>query len=190
MGGESGVRSIPTMTMPCDPSVAFSDGDIIIADTGGPTGDAQVSNAATGAIIGVAMCKGFTANATINRDGNVAVGGAAPGATLTGDLINVALALPGQAFQGNFIASAVPADKTGVYATDLRIAAGQDVDESSDGYACVSGATANPVCWVQEYVTPQYDIVLSKWKYGREAGVGVTNPRVVFRFIAAGTVFA
>jgi len=180
-GGAGGTVAADVMTIPCDPSVAFDAGDLIVVD--GTTKDAQIvaSNnivLATNFILGVAATKagGFTANATIDRNG-----------TIGADLINLWPAWPGRRWTGTIIDGT--SDQDGVYAEDIRTKYG--TLDSADGYACINKAdTVAPVAFTLEYVTPQYDSqVNSKWNYGREAGVVIKNPRVTFVFVAAATVF-
>lgn len=176
-GTDSG--SNPMVTIPAEASTAFQKGDVVIID--GTSKDADVDNTPTGgAIFGIVSdsATGFTSPATINRDGNRA----------DGDIVNVWLAAAMARFQGNIVPAAT-GDYTGVYATSLR-ADMAIVEETAtgDGFAALDeGGTG--VAYTLEYVSPQYDTVNSVWSYGREAGVGLLNPRVVFTFHNDATVF-
>lgn len=184
-GGAGGTQAADIMTIPCESGGStFGPGDIIVVDA--TDKDAEVNNnpaQGTNYIFGVAALKeAFTANSTIDRDGelgNIAESG--------GDLIQVFPAWPGRRFQGNIIDGAN--DQDGVYAEDIRTAYG--TLESDQGYACINKAdVTNEVVFTLEYVTPQYDSqVNNKWNYGREAGVVIKNPRVTFVFLVNATVF-
>lgn len=189
--GARGVAAVPMATIPCDPGIAFLQGDIIVIDA--TTRDADLSAtpvAAAGTVFGVALTRSFTANATINRDGNVTQAGT-PGATRNGDLINIALATADSRFAGNLVGAAGTADYTGVYATSLRLKLGLiRTDAPSNTVMAIDSASGGvDVVFPLEYVTPQFDTVGLDWQYGRTAGVGITNPRVLFMFLYNATVF-
>lgn len=173
--GARGTGAVEMATIPCLASVAFSPGDIVIID--GTTKDATVLNTPTGAIFGVAMCKEFTSAATIDRDGQI-----------NEDTVNVALAVAGARFTGN-VQLNTTTDLVGVYATCLRVVCDIVVSDTS-GYAALStDATGTEVVFTQEFTSPQYDNVAAVWRYGRTAGVGVTNARVIFSFLHDATVW-
>jgi hypothetical protein len=174
------MAAVPQTVVPMKASEALVAGDIIIMTAG----YAEDSNSATSGIFGVAMLptSHVTAAATINDDQTPG-----PDTAGTWHTLNVALAWPNQKFAGNVI-DAATADHTGVYADDNFKAL--EVAPSSDNFACVEDAVANPVVYGLGYVTPQWDIANSAWKYGRLAGVGITNPRIQFVFLATTTVFS
>ncbi len=181
-----GPRAPQHTVIPIDPSNVIQDGDVIVCD--GTTGDAVANNAPTVNILGVARIKGSqTAAATINREA-----GTGPDVNGVEHVVNIALALPGTMFQAN-IMDASATDHTGVYQDDIRALVGHELGESTQGHACVENdANTNVVVYVLSYVTPQFDIVASPnlWRYGRLAGVGMTNPRANIFFLADATSFS
>ena len=68
-GGMGGTVAADAMTIPSDPSNVWQEGDIVQID--GTTRDALMDNTAPAinTIFGVAATKAFTANATIDRNG-------------------------------------------------------------------------------------------------------------------------
>lgn len=169
--------------IPMDPGQPFENGDIITIDSG--TRDANVDNeaAAAGRVFGIAKVKAVTANASIDRD-------AQPGIDVAGtaSALNVMLALPGTVFQGNIIDTGIN-DHTGVYLNDIRL--GLETLESTEGFACIEDAVAAVQVFTLAYVSPMWDTLATvpQWNHGREAGVGVENPRVQFIFVVDNTVF-
>ena len=195
VGGSGSGKAATQMVCPVDPSVEIQNGDILVPDEAGPTGDMQVENDAAIGIFGIAMVRdnaAVTAAATIDRNGsNIPTTAEVAGVIHT---VNVALAMPGQRFAGTLIANGV-GDHTGVYVTDIRDPVGHNVEESTDGYACIElAADSGPCAFIMEYVSPQTDTTgligaVGEQRLGREAGVGLLNPRVIFIFPTAYTVF-
>ncbi len=172
-------RASALTVVPMNASEAVQNGDVLVAD--GTTKDLAVSNTATGAIIGVAV-GGGTSVATVDRD-------AQPGADLSGNehVLNIALALPGTVFAGNMVENGTPNDHTGVYADDLRRTC--DIEESTQGFACLADLTASVVAVTLAYVSPQMLASTSTWQHGRSAGVNILNPRMEFAFLTGDTIF-
>ena len=182
VGGAGGTLAADIMTIPSDPSQVWKDGDIVTID--GTTKDAVMDNSdpAANLVFGVFAGKAFTANATIDRDGEVGE-----------DLVQVYPAWPGRRFAANLTTNETT-DETGVYQSNLRVAAGNNIVESdSDTTACVSIETDVPIVYVIEYVSPQsgYNVTnsVATTQFGRSAGVGMRNPRITFMFMVTETVF-
>jgi len=178
--GARGTSSVAMATIPCDPSDAFLPGDILAINAA--TRDVSVAAtpvAAAGTIFGVAMCKSFTSAATIDRNGQV-----------NDDLINVALAVADARFAGNVV-TGTATDETGVYVDNIRVKLGLIRTDAGGGtyFAIEQSSTGVDVVYPLEYVTPQFDTTGQDWQYGREAGVGMLNPRVIFMFLYNATVF-
>ena len=172
---------------PLDPGISAGAGDILVID--GTTADMNVDNTPDGTkIFGVAVLSPkaeVTAAATIDRDRSPG-----PDESDTWHSVNVALALPSQVFAGNIINESA-ADETGVYADNIH--QNFDIAESTDGYACleIDGTPGGICAFSLRYASPQYDNQASTpaFSLGREAGVGVINPRVEFMFLVDATVF-
>jgi hypothetical protein len=176
-----------------DVSETITAGDILtlVAATGdladANTTETSALQGANGRIFGVAVLSPSTnavSAATVDRN----EGATSPGPDASGNWhsVNVALALPGQLFEGNIVAGAN--DETGVYIDNVHETYG--VIESDAGYACIDQAdTTNPVAFTMRYRSPQYDNVNDVWVYGPNAGVGILNPRAEFYFLVSATVF-
>jgi len=187
VGGAGGTLAVDLLTLECEASETFNDGDIIAIDTAGSNGaisPASVTGAsvASNKVFGVANCKTFTSAASIDVDGD-----------LNDDLIQVYPAWPGRRFAGNIMAGA--ADVDGVAGTDLRNQFGILLDATDKNWVIDNTDTTDPVTMVIEYVSPQFETLSTDAnyglpKYGRHAGVGVTNPRVVFMFLNSATYFS
>lgn len=138
-------------------------------------------------IIGIAMLPGV---------GEVSVTGtidplAQPGPNRSGtiDVVNVSLALPGASFHGSIIDGAN--DQVGDADEDLRLLTEIIESPTTDLFACldITSTAGDLVAFPMEYASPQYLGTAGPWQYGRNAGVGITNPRVKFHFVAEATVF-
>lgn len=175
----AGAKSAPLTVIPLDVSETISLGDVLVVVAA--TNDLADSNSASGGIFGIALAAAVTI-ATVDRD-------APPGPDLAGDehVINVALATPGTPFLGNMVENSTPNDHTGVYADDLRRIC--DIEQSTEGFACLADTVAATVAFSMKYASPQYLVSSSVWQHGRSAGVNIINPRVEFVFTAADTVF-
>lgn len=189
--GARGVASVAMATIPCLAATAFKPGDILVIDAG--TRDATLSAspvAAASTIFGVATTRAFTSNATINKDGNVVTGGGAPGAAYGGDCINVALATADARFAGNIV-TGTATDEVGDYVANIRLKLGLIRTDAPSGalMAIEQSSTGVDVVYTLEFTSPQRENTTGVWQYGRNAGVGITNPRVIFMFLYNATVF-
>jgi len=188
VGGPGGTKSADHVVAPLDVSETITAGDILTIVAA--TRDVEDTNTDPGAgsIFGVAVLSADTnavSVAAVDRDERIG-----PDASGDWHAINVALALPGQRFQGNVVAGAAT-DETGVYADNVHIRLGV-VEADTSGYAAIDQAdTTNVAVFTMGYVNPQVDVTDANnaYAFGREAGVGLTNPRVEFYFIAVETVF-
>jgi len=130
-------------------------GDVVIFSSGKV--DEDNSAPAYDTIVGVAVEAQGTANAAIR----------------------ICLALPGVFFEGHVVNGT--SNETGVFADNIGTALG--IVESADGYACLDQAAGDDIAIATRYAKQiatstdptQPDNPLT-------AGVGVTNPRVVFLF--------
>lgn len=191
IGGPGGSRTSAHKVAPLDPSITIQSGDVLVIATA--TNDVEVDNVNPGAatdIYGIfdigPKATEPTAAATIDRD-------LSPGPDVDDvwHSANVILALPGQRFAGNMAETVTPNDHTGVYADDVNIDAA--IRESTEGYAILTeNPGADTVCArTMDYVNPQVDTANADniFSFGREAGVGLTNPRMEFYFLVASTCF-
>ena len=187
-GGDGANKSL---VIPIDTSMTeMRNGDIVVYENS--TGYAKTNNDADGrtaehVIIGVAMLPG-TGEVSVLATPDPEV---QPGLNTAGTIsvLNVALALPGALFAGNTGDNVT--DQVGVVSADLRLLT--NVVESADGYAAcdITSTGGANTCFTLEYTSPQWDSQASPnlWRHGRNAGVGNTNPRVKFVFVAEATVF-
>lgn len=187
-GGYGSANAAYVTVEAVEPGIAFQNGDVLVIDAAS-SNDPEVNNAATGVIFGVALVRDsavVTGKSSIDRDGSNI-----PDDSGEVDTINVALAMPGQRWQGSMIQTG-PADHTGVYADDIHDAFGLLESDATGGlHGCIdfSVTGANAVAYTLGYVTPQTDQSTGNMVYGREAGVGLSNPRVNFVFLVDKTVF-
>ena len=175
LGGSGGVQSHGMLNLPPDPSVEFVAGDVITIDVG--TRDAQVAAIPATGILGVVLLNPgspYTAPATVDRDA---------------DWVTVALAHPNRLFEGSLIDTG-PNDATGVYATDVRVQLPfLNNGVTGETFLCLEQAGATPAVFTWEYRDPHSIGKTEAAGFGREAGVGKTNPRVSFFFLLDATVF-
>ncbi len=103
------------------------------------------------------------------------------------NVVNVSLALPGAMFTANVIEA--DNDQTGDADEDLRLQT--EISESTQGFACVdiTSDAGDLVAFTMQYASPQYLVASTRWQHGRNAGVGIVNPRVQFCFLTEATVF-
>lgn len=173
---------------PLDIDETIQAGDVLVVIAG--TRDLADDNTATAAIYGVAVCSPSTdivSVGTVDRDFSPT--SPTPDAAGNWHSLNVALALPGQLFEGNIIETAT-GDETGVYADNIHVLL--PINPSTDGYACIEANTPGTgVVFTMRYRSPQYDNQAASptWNTGPEAGVGIINPRAEFYFQAIATVF-
>lgn len=181
-GGQSGTSSAAYTVIPCKASTAFTPGDAIVDDGAGA---ATVDNTEPSVIIGFcAMKETFTSPATINVDA-----GTVPDASGNINCVNVALALPGQKFEGTFCDVTNDADHTAA-ATDLLTGYGLN-EHTGTAYLMVDqGEVTAKQVWVESFVSPGFDgLVPTETYYGRQGAIGKENVRVFFYVLADQTVF-
>ena len=188
-GSPSGQGASRSMVIPIDTTeTEMRTGDVLTVVAA--TRHVRELNTADGrtaaqVIIGVAQLPGR---------GEIAVTGtidpeAQPGPNVDGtiDVVNVALALPSAEFTGNVVTAT--SDQVGDADEDLRRLT--EITESTQGYAVLdtTAAAGDTVAFTLQYTNPQYLVASTRWQYGRNAGVGIINPRVRFVFVTEATVF-
>lgn len=155
-GGSGGV---PTQVLTADAAIA--QGDVVIADS-----------TASGRIIET------DADPALNEIVGVAMGAA----SAAGDDILVGLALPGVRYTANIVDG--DGDVTGALADDILVI--HDLITSADGYWCLDRTGSTQLTYTLGYARQKGTSSDPTQKSGRQtAGVGVTNPRVVFCFISS-----
>ena len=116
---------------------------------------------------------------------------APPGPNVDGTIstVNVSLALPGAEFYGNLMDGAD--DEVGVAADNLRRLVEIIESPSTDlvGTLDITATAGDLVAFTLEYGSPQFLGTAGPWQHGREAGVGITNPRMKFTFVTEATIF-
>ena len=152
-------EALPTMDLYAA-AAAVAIGDVLIMTSGKLVVDNSAPSAGT--IVGVA---GGVTGGTLN-DANV-----------------VNLALPGVQFTANVINNAT--DYTGVYATCIGIK--QGIIESADGAACIDINNTTQMVTYAWYFARQKGTSSDPTQASDKltAGVGPTNPRVVFTFLSS-----
>lgn len=160
VGGVGGTLAAPSETYYAE-DTAIAVGDVLIFAAGGGYVD-EDNTPAVSAVVGV--CTGLFG-----------------GLSAQGDPVMVSLALPGHMFEGSLINTTGPADVVGVQATHI----GQNIgiSEDSDGYAQPAINAATDTIWTHWWGRQVYgDEGVTQDSDRLTAGVGATNPRVIFSF--------
>lgn len=152
LGGMSGTGAVQTLGMTAEDS-AIAEGDVLVFAS--EDVDEDNSDPGIGLVVGVALNASAAAK----------------------DVILVAMALPGQFFEANSVDEVT--DQVGVAAEDIGVHGG--IVESTDGFACFNLAEATNLVAMTVGYGRQTNVTQDSSPLAT-AGVGVTNPRVIFGF--------
>ena len=176
VGGMGGTQAVPQMVLPLDVSETISDGDIMTVAAA--TKDLEDNNTPTEQIVGVANISAETdivSGATVDRDT---------------DVIHVVPAFANLLFAGNIVTDATT-DETGVYVDNIMELMGIVEADTPTTAAPAQASGGTTTIKIIRYQQPQTALVAGVMTYraGAEAGVGVTNPRAIFTFLHALTIW-
>ena len=202
VGGQGSAHTPDRTLIELKAGAAIKNGDIVIVDDGASSRGLQANNSsasysAESEVLGVAeVAQGYSTikgNNPINPEGTNVPLNYSEGNLV--DFVSVVLAWPHQKFAGNLIGPS-SVDVTGdwqLHPRDWRgysTAGGGD----TDNFGCVMVKTdAYNSVFVHEWEMPQHGLEVATGnrvtRFGHHAGHGLLNPRVIFSFKSAYTVF-
>lgn len=155
--GGNGKSAIVTGYYAVAASQTVAVGDVLTFSAG----KVSVNNAATSAIVGIAM--------------NAKTTGGSP---TDADIVEVAMALPGSLFVGSFVTD-VNTDETAPAYADLIAGTAANFKDLAElnGYPVIINASVNDICELLFFARDQFRGL--NFKSGAS---GTVNPRIVFRF--------